>query len=60
MIPIRKGGNEIACRPEWARLNPMLSYCTRQLPPNGRSILDEKSPEPRCNRQDCLFSAARR
>ncbi|WP_141104130.1 hypothetical protein [Noviherbaspirillum denitrificans] len=61
MIPIRTEGSEHDCRPEWIRLNPLLSWCTRQqAAPSGAAAEDATSTAPRCTRQDCLFSAARR
>ena len=62
MIPIHPFDSETACRPEWLRLNHLLSYCTTPLAPAGDPADDASSPAdaPRCNGKDCLFSAKRR
>ena len=53
MIPIQPLGSPSACRPEWVKLNHLLSYCARPLiPADGEAA-------PRCNSKDCLFSAKR-
>lgn len=57
MIPIQTLDTPSACRPEWVKLNHLLSYCTRPLLPAGGQA--DNQALPRCNHQGCLFSATK-
>jgi hypothetical protein len=57
MIPIQLLDMPSSCRPEWVKLNHLLSYCTRPLISSDSASSAETAP--RCNHHDCLFSATR-
>jgi hypothetical protein len=59
MIPIQPLSSESACRPEWVKLNHLLSYCSAPLSRVANGTSGEHVSTPRCKHQNCLFSATK-